>query len=196
MSERLVNDYVLPNKSRYVFTEPFVSVRENDSIYTGGSIDAVLSINGLSAEQKQAFNERLDSDGNLLPATPELSILPLRVIDYKTYNSKTKPKSIPQYYKYQIHTYAYVLTKLSYLVEEVELVYVSRHIDGGISEKTGKPLKSYPSEVTVLTEQVTQEDLDFISNIISMNVDKYLYYTQHPELAYILYNDPRLKQVS
>jgi len=68
------------------------------------------------------------------------------IIDYKTYNSKTKPKSIPMGYRYQLLIYAYIYTKLGHEVDRIRLVYVNRNIDGGISEKTNKPLKSYPPE--------------------------------------------------
>jgi CRISPR/Cas system-associated exonuclease Cas4 (RecB family) len=116
------------------------------------------------------------------------------VVDYKTYNSKSKPKSIPLGYKYQLLLYALMYIESGVDIDRVRLVYVNRHIDGGISEKTGKPLKSYPPEVTVLTETVTNEDIDFIVDVVTMCKETYLASLKHPELTHLLYRDMRLKK--
>lgn len=115
------------------------------------------------------------------------------VSDYKSYNSKTKPKAIPMHYRYQLLVYAWALIKNGYNVTRIRLIYVNRHIDGGISEKTGKPLKSYPPEVTVLTEQITQEDIDFIDGLLNLCVDSVEAAEKHPELRHVIFHDPRLK---
>jgi len=115
------------------------------------------------------------------------------VVDYKTYNSKTKPKTIPIYYKYQLLVYAYILSTNGYNPTRVRLVYVNRNIDGGISEKTKKPLKSYPPEVTELTEVITEEDLSFIKGLMELCVDSLKATENHPELTHIIWHDPRLK---
>ena len=80
------------------------------------------------------------------------------IVDYKTYSSKTKPKAIPMGYKYQLLIYAYIYREMGVHIDRIRLVYVNRYIDGGISEKTNKPLKSYAPEVTVLTESITDDD--------------------------------------
>jgi hypothetical protein len=116
------------------------------------------------------------------------------VVDYKTYNSKTKPRSIPLGYKYQLLLYAVMYINAGIEVDRIRLVYVNRHIDGGISEKTGKPLKSYPPEVTVLTETVTNEDIDFIHDLLDMCNETYLASIKYPELVHLLYRDMRLKK--
>jgi len=115
------------------------------------------------------------------------------IVDYKTYKSKTKPKSIPMDYKYQLLLYAYIYKRMGRDVDRIRLVYVNRNIDGGISEKTGKPLKSYPPEVTVLTEVVTQDDIDFIESVLLLCSDTYLKSIEDPSLVYMLYRDYRLK---
>ena len=115
------------------------------------------------------------------------------IIDYKTYSSKTKPKNIPMGYRYQLLIYAYAYHKLGYAVDRIRLVYVNRNIDGGISEKTGKPLKSYPPEVTVLTEAITQDDLDFIESVLTLCKETYLKAQEDPSLVHLLYRDMRLK---
>jgi len=115
------------------------------------------------------------------------------IVDYKTYNSKTKPRAIPAYYKYQLLVYAYILRRLDYNVTRIRLVYVNRNIDGGTSEKTGKPLKSYPPEVTELTEMITEEDFDFIEGLLELAVDSIKATKKHPELTHIIWHDPRLR---
>ena len=115
------------------------------------------------------------------------------VVDYKSYSSKTKPKTIPQYYKYQILVYAWILYNLGYTVTRIRLVYINRHIEGEISEKTNKQMKSYPPEVTILTETITQEDIDFIGSLLDLAVDTCEASKAHPELTHVIWHDPRLK---
>lgn len=115
------------------------------------------------------------------------------IVDYKTYNSKTKPRAITQAYKYQLLVYSWILRRLGYNVTRIRLVYVNRNIDGGISEKTGKPLKSYPPEVTVLTETITDEDIAFIGSLLDLAVDSVEAAKAHPELVHVIFHDPRLK---
>ena len=115
------------------------------------------------------------------------------VTDYKTYNSKTKPRAIPMHYKYQLLVYSYLCIKNNRPVDRIRLVYINRNIDGGVSEKTGKPLKSYPPEVTVLTESVTKEDLEFIESCLTLCAETYETAQDNPELVHLLYRDMRLK---
>jgi len=59
------------------------------------------------------------------------------LVDYKSYNSATKPTSIPPYYKQQLLVYAWVLKQLGRSMERIRLVYVNRPIDTRrTSEKT------------------------------------------------------------
>ena len=115
------------------------------------------------------------------------------IVDYKTYHSKTKPKTIPAYYKYQLLVYSSILRNSGYNPTRIRLVYINRHIDGGISEKTGKPLKSYPPEVTTLTETITEEDFDFIEGCMELCIDSLLATEKYPELTHIIWHDNRLK---
>jgi CRISPR/Cas system-associated exonuclease Cas4 (RecB family) len=112
--------------------------------------------------------------------------------DYKTYSSKTKPRTIPQHYKYQLLTYAYILKQSGYNVTRIRLIYINRHIEGEISEKTNKRMKSYPPEVTILTEVITQEDIDFIEGLLLLCVDSCLASDNYPELNHVIWHDPRL----
>ena len=115
--------------------------------------------------------------------------------DYKSYSSKTKPKSIPAYYKYQLLVYAWILIQNGYNPTRIRLIYVNRHIEGEISEKTNKQMKSYPPEVTVLTEAITSEDIEFIEGLLLLAVDSVEATKKYPELTHVIWHDPRLEIV-
>lgn len=113
--------------------------------------------------------------------------------DYKSYSSKTKPKVIPAHYKYQLLVYAFILLQNGYNPTRIRLIYINRNIEGDISEKTGKRLKSYPPEVTILTETITEDDIEFISGLLELAVDTCEASKKHPELTHVIWHDPRLK---
>ena len=117
------------------------------------------------------------------------------IVDYKTYSSKTKPKTIPKHYKLQLLLYAWIYSNIDVKIGRIRLVYVSREIDGRyISAKTGKPCgKVHPSTITVLTEVITKDDLNYIESLILMCKDTYVESVKNPRLTYLLYKDPRLK---
>ena len=115
------------------------------------------------------------------------------IVDFKTYTSKQKPKAIPQAYRYQLLTYAAALHLLGYNVTRIRLVYVNRNIEGDISEKTGKRLKSYPPEITELTETIGEQDIDFINSLLDLAVDSIKAAEEHPELVHVIFHDMRLK---
>lgn len=164
MASVLINEYVLSNMQNYLFAEKTIFAEVAEGFYASGTLD-------------------------FLQGTKDDCIIG----DYKSYHSKTKPKTIPYYYKYQLLVYAYMAIKNGYNPTRIRLVYISRNIDGGISEKTGKPLKSYPPELTVLTEVIDQDDIDFISSLLDLCVEKYIATEKHPELTHLLWHDMRLK---
>lgn len=128
---------------------------------------------------------------DLIEGTKEDALL----TDYKTYNSKIAPKSFNFGYKLQLLTYALILREQGINVTRIRNVYINRPVDGGISEKTGKPLKSYPPAVTVLTHVITDEDLVYVKSMLDLWKDTYLTGLKHPELLHIIYHDPRLKEI-
>jgi hypothetical protein len=163
MAERLVNDYV-NTRPQYLHVEEQFCAHVKDGYYAAGTLD------GAEGSKEDCM-----------------------ITDYKTYSSKTKPRAIPQHYKYQLLVYAWILTQLGYTVTRIRLVYVNRNIEGEISEKTGKRLKSYPPEVTVLTDTIEDGDLDFIEGLLHLCVDSCEASKAHPELAHVIWHDPRLK---
>ena len=165
MAAELVNNYTLPEHNTILEVEGQVASLVAKGIYGAGTFD-------------------------LLQGTKEDCML----VDYKTYNSKTKPKAITSIYRYQLLVYVWVLRKLGYNVTRIRLVYINRNIDGGLSEKTGKPLKSYPPEVTVLTETVVEEDVEFIENQLNLCAETLEASKQYPELRHVIWHDMRNKE--
>jgi len=162
MATVLVNDYVLPNNDNMLAVEMQVAAELVKGIFPAGTLD-------------------------LLEGTKEDCML----VDYKTYHSKTKPKTITSLYRYQLCVYVWILRKLGYNVTRIRLVYINRNIDGGLSEKTGKPLKSYPPEVTVLTESVNEDDMVYIESMLNLCADTIEASNKHPELRSVIWHDQR-----
>ncbi len=164
MAAALVNGYVLENRNNFLAKEIQLIADLGDDYFLGGTIDIIEG----SAEDAM-------------------------ISDYKTYSSATKPKTIPSHYKYQLLIYAAMAIANNYNVTRIRLVYVSRPIVGEISPKTGKQFKSYPSEVTVLTEVLTDTDMEFIKSMLYLCVDSLEATKKYPELTHIIFHDPRLK---
>ncbi|TFZ81433.1 PD-(D/E)XK nuclease family protein [Candidatus Macondimonas diazotrophica] len=126
---------------------------------------------------------------DLLEGTKEDTL----ITDYKTYNSKTKPKSISPKYKTQLLVTDYILRKHGYNPTRIRTVNVNRPCGGGLSEKTGKPLKVYPAEVTKLTEEITPEDREYIDNCLNLCVESMEAAKKYPHLTHCIFHDMRLK---
>ena len=115
------------------------------------------------------------------------------LIDYKT-TSKTSPDmDIPNYYKWQLLAYAYALKEQGIKVDNIRIVWITNNIVGRISEKTGKPMKDYPTQVVPVTEIITEDDMRFIKDYITLIADTIKCGIDNPELVYMLFSDYRLK---
>jgi hypothetical protein len=75
----------------------------------------------------------------------------------------------------------------------MKLVYVSRDNTGRISEKTGKPMKDYPSECNIVSHQIEPEELDMMSDILNLIKESVQLWYAKPELRHILAQDFRLR---
>ena len=117
------------------------------------------------------------------------------VTDYKTTSAKYPPKSIAYAWKLQLLTYAKLLRDEGYNIQYIRVISISTYIDGGISEKTGKPLKSYPSTVTVLEEPITPEDLEMMDNIFTLISKSVETYIKNPHLRPLLAQDVRVSDL-
>lgn len=116
------------------------------------------------------------------------------VVDYKTTSNLTAPTSISYPYKLQLLTYAWLYTKMGIFIDRIRIVYVTQNNVGRISEKTGKPMQDYPSTVTVLTEQIDTEALDFIESLLHLAVESVQVVRTNPKLTHLIFKDMRLKQ--
>lgn len=116
------------------------------------------------------------------------------VADYKTTSSLTAPTSISYPYRLQLLVYAWLYQQRGFNVNRIQIVYVTRNTVGRVSEKTGKPMKDYPTTVKVLSEQVTEEDMEFIESVINIVADSVKTWKEKPELRYLLAQDYRLKE--
>jgi hypothetical protein len=116
--------------------------------------------------------------------------------DFKTMGSLDTvrlPTKFPRAYWFQLMTYAWILTQQGTQVDYIQLDYVTRANTGRISEKTGKPLKDYPSTYHALVEPVTTENLELIGNCIKLIAESVDLYKKQPSLRHIIAQDYRLK---
>lgn len=115
------------------------------------------------------------------------------IMDWKTTGSKTAPTRFSRNYWFQQMTYAWVLKQQGVDIRFLKLVYITRNVIGGLSEKTGKPLKDYPSVCSVVTEEVTDEGLELIGSCLHLIAESVQAWKDHPELHHLLAQDSRLK---
>ena len=116
------------------------------------------------------------------------------IVDYKTTSKITPDDFIPMHYKWQLLTYAWIYRKLGVDVTRMRIVWITQNVVGRISEKTGKPMKDYPSQVVPVTELINEEDMEFIEQYLKLIAETYLKAKECPELTYLLYSDYRLKE--
>ena len=115
------------------------------------------------------------------------------VVDFKTTSSKTPPKTFQRSYWFQCMVYAWLYKQQGIDIKFIQLVYITRSETGRVSEKTGKPLKDYPSQTSIVTEPVTEESLALIESCIHLITESVEAWNAHPELHHILAQDMRLK---
>ena len=145
--------------------EMFISTELLPGIYVGGSMDLV------------DFKRQI-------------------LYDYKTTGSLDTvriPTSFPRSYYFQQLAYAYILKKNGYDINYAKLLYITRANVNRVSPKTGKPLKDYNSEFHPITEEITQEKLDFIESCLMLIAESVRAFKTTPELQHIIAQDYRLK---
>jgi len=169
MARVLKEDYLNSNKP--TSSEDFLYKEMLPGIGAGGSCDAIDGI--------------VNSKGKIEFGT---------IVDYKTSSAKTLPTSIKFDYRLQLLTYAWLYTQRGHHVDKIRIVYITRNDTGRISEKTGKPLKDYPTKVEVLTEAITSEDLQYIEGILQLISESIDAWNNYPACRHLLSQDQRLKQ--
>lgn len=115
------------------------------------------------------------------------------IIDWKTTSSLTPPSKFSRNYWFQQMTYVWVLKQQGIDINFLKLVFISTNQVGRVSEKTGKPLKDYPSTVTVLTEPVTEQALGLIGDCLRVIAESVQAWKDYPEMRHLLAQDLRLK---
>lgn len=115
------------------------------------------------------------------------------IMDWKTTSAKTAPTKFSRNYWFQQMVYAWVLRQQGITINYLKLVYITQNDTGRVSEKTGKPLKDYPSTVSVVTEQVTEEGLELIESCLKLVAESVKTWNDAPELRHLLAQDLRLK---
>lgn len=115
------------------------------------------------------------------------------IIDWKTTGAKTPPTRFSRNYWFQQMTYAWVLKQQGIDINFLKLVFITQNETGRVSEKTGKPLKDYPSTYSVVTEPVTEEGLEIIGSCLKLVAESVQTWNDQPELRHLLSQDMRLK---
>lgn len=115
------------------------------------------------------------------------------IIDWKTTGAKTPPTRFSRNYWFQQMTYAWVLKQQGIDIRYLKLVFITKNETGRVSEKTGKPLKDYPSTCTVVTEEVTDENLDLIGSCLKLVAESVQTWEKDPSIRHLLAQDMRLK---
>lgn len=155
--------------------EKFVFQEIIEGIGAGGSIDALRGA------------VKLDDEGNI--TYPQ----GVDIMDWKTTSSKTQVTRFSRNYWFQQMTYAWVLWKQGITVHHLRLVFITQNDTGRVSEKTGKPLKDYPSTVYEVVEPVTEEGLELIDGCMKVIAESVKAFKDNPEIRHLLAQDDRLR---
>lgn len=159
----------------------------------GQALMDYLAITGIPEKSEDVIAAKL-MDGVYVGGTADAVIGDI-LIDYKT-TSKANPELIiPNHYKWQMLAYAWVYNKLGIPINTLRIIWITTNQVNRISEKTGKYLKDYPTQIIPVNYQITTEDMDFIEDYLKLIGETYLKYKQDPNLAYLLFSDYRLKQI-
>lgn len=117
------------------------------------------------------------------------------LVDYKTTSALSAPTSISRNYWFQQMTYVWIYRHIGIPVNRFKLVYVTTNDVGRVSEKTGKPLKDYPTEVVELVHDVSSNDMEIIENCLKVVADSVIAWDEMPEIRHLLSQDYRNKQL-
>lgn len=121
-------------------------------------------------------------------------LCPTEIVDYKTTSQLNAPTKIPRNYYFQQMAYVWMARQRGYDIKSFRLVYVTTSVTGRVSEKTGKPLKDYPTTVTSLVHEVTPSDLEIIESVVRLVADSAKQFIENSKLRYLLAQDYRLKE--
>ena len=155
--------------------EKFIYYEILPGIGAGGSIDALCG-------------DHVVAEDGTITYTGEVTIR-----DWKTTSALSPPNKFSRNYWFQQMVYSWVLKQLGITVSKIQLVYITQSVTGRVSEKTGKPLKDYPSQLAVVTEEVTDESLALIGSCLQLIAESVQAWNTQPELHHLLSQDLRLR---
>ncbi len=117
---------------------------------------------------------------------------PTDIYDYKTTSSLSAPKTISYEHKLQLLTYAWIKHQNGTPVKTINIIYVTNNQVNRYGANN-KKLDDYPSTAVLLTHKITADDMEFISSLLKLVAESVEYVKQHPETAYLIFKDYRLK---
>lgn len=115
------------------------------------------------------------------------------VVDFKTTSAKSIPTSVRREYFFQQLCYVWMLRRQGYTINRFRLVYITTQEVNRISEKTGKPMKDYPTQVGSVVHEVTSDDMVFIEDVLRLVAESVKAFKEYDELRHIIAQDMRLK---
>lgn len=119
---------------------------------------------------------------------------PTKIVDFKTTSSLNPPTRIPRNYWFQQMCYVYMARMQGMKITSFELIYITTHQVGRISEKTGKPMKDYPATATSLVHEVTDEDMRIIVDVVNLISESVVAWRNNPQIRHLLSQDLRLRE--
>lgn len=121
------------------------------------------------------------------------SIVGSTITDYKTTNALNAPNKISRNYWFQQMAYAWLCRMNNIQIDTIRLCFITTSQTGRVSEKTGKPLKDYPSTVSLVEHFITDQDIEIIDNTLKLVAHSVDTWNKHPELRHIIAQDWRLR---
>jgi len=116
------------------------------------------------------------------------------IVDWKTTSLMSAPKDINFGYLIQSLAYAKMANNNGYTIDRIAIGYITRNNVGRISDKTNKPMRDYPSTLTMRYHQITQEDWELLDDAIQLIVESVKLVKEHPEYMHIVFKSMGLKQ--
>lgn len=121
------------------------------------------------------------------------SILGTTITDYKTTNALNAPTKISRNYWFQQMAYAWLCRMNNIHIDTIRLCFITTSQTGRVSEKTGKPLKDYPSTVSIVEHHITDQDIEIIDNTLKLVAHSVDTWNKQPDIRHLLAQDWRLR---
>ena len=117
------------------------------------------------------------------------AILGNTLIDFKTTSAKTPKTYIPDNYKWQLLTYAWLCRKNNIDIQKVAILWITQADVNRVSEKTGKKLKDYPATCALVEHIITEQDMVIIEKALNLIKQTCEVSLKQPQLTPLLFSD-------